>query len=123
MIGLARGVVKLVPYQPEWPSLFKQEAVLLRSVLGDRALHIEHIGSTAIHGMSAKPVIDLMVAVAGLIEAKSFVPEVEALGYEFRPDEEVADRLFFAKGLRSNRTHHLSLAEPTSEFYREKIMF
>lgn len=123
MIGLARGIVKLAPYQMEWPSLFEQEADLLYSVLGESALHIEHIGSTSIYGMSAKPIIDMMVAVASLIEARSFVPKVESLGYEFRPDDEVADRLFFAKGPHSNRTHHLSLAEPTSEFYREKILF
>ena len=123
MIGLARGTVRLLPYQLKWKVFFAQEAALLRSRMGAAALRIEHIGSTAIEGMSAKPIIDLMVAVQSLNEAEVWIPTLEALGYEYRPDEAVADRLFFAKGSHSRRTHHLSLAEPTSKFYAEKLLF
>jgi len=123
MIGLARGTVEVVPYRPEWQSLFATEADLLRAVMGAAALHVEHIGSTAIVGMTAKPIIDLMVAVESLAEAESWIPTLAALGYEFRPDTGVPDRLFFAKGPRTLRTHHLSLAEPTSAFYTEKLLF
>src|SRR2546423_12254807 len=123
MLGLSRGTVRVVPYRPEWAALFAREAALLRSIMGAAALGIEHIGSTSIEGMDAKPIIDLMVAVNSLGGAKVWIPELEAAGYEFRPDETVPDRLFFAKGPRSRRTHHLSLAEPTSEFYVHKLLF
>jgi len=122
-IGLARGTVQLVPYQPGWHDLFRQEALLLRSVMGEEALQIEHIGSTSLEGMPAKPIIDLMVAIPSLTGAQRWIPQLEALTYEWRPDTEVPDRLFFAKGPRHQRTHHLSLAEPTSYFYRSKLLF
>jgi GrpB-like predicted nucleotidyltransferase (UPF0157 family) len=73
--------------------------------------------------MAAKPIIDLMCAVASLDKARALRPRLEALGYEYRPDESVPGRLFFAKGPRSNRTHHLSLSEPSSTFYKEKLLF
>ena len=123
MIGLARGTVLLLPYQPEWKTLFEQEADLLNSIMGAAAYHIEHVGSTAIDGMSAKPIIDLVVVINSLNEAGSWIPTLEAIGYEYRPDQGVPDRLFLAKGPHSRRTHHLSLAEATSEFYIEKLLF
>lgn len=122
-VGLPRGTVRVVPYDPEWRSLYEREASLLRAVMGRSALCVEHIGSTALEGMDSKPIIDLMVAVESLDEAAASVPHLEALGYEFRPDSGVADRLFFAKGAREHRTHHLSLAEPSSNFYAEKLLF
>lgn len=123
MIGLSRGTVRVVPYQREWAALFEREAVWLRALMGESARAVEHIGSTSIEGMDAKPIIDLMVAVESLGAAGVWIPELEAEGYEFRPDAGVPDRLFFAKGPRHLRTHHLSLAEPTSEFYTQKLLF
>ena len=123
MIGLERGKVLVVPYQTGWKSAFRREAALLRSTFGAGLLRVEHIGSTAIEGMAAKPIIDLMCAVACLDGARAFRPRLEALGYEYRPDEALPDRLFFAKGPRSRRTHHLSLSEPGSRFYEEKLLF
>lgn len=123
MIGLQRGKVQIVPHHAEWKTAFQREAILLRSVFADAILNIEHIGSTAIEGMAAKPIIDLMCVVSSLEEAKSFRTRLETLGYEYRPDESVPDRIFFAKGPRSNRTHHLSLTEPDSTFYKEKLLF
>jgi GrpB-like predicted nucleotidyltransferase (UPF0157 family) len=103
--------------------LFDEEAALLRSVMGEAARHIEHIGSTAIQGMTAKPIIDLVVVVNTLKEAAVWIPTLEALGYENRSSDTVPDRLFLAKGPRERRTHYLSLTESTSKFYREKLLF
>jgi GrpB-like predicted nucleotidyltransferase (UPF0157 family) len=91
--------------------------------MGTAVVEIEHIGSTSLEGMPAKPIIDLMVAIPSLSEARRWIPRLEALTYEWRPDTEVPDRIFFAKGPRHERTHHLSLAEPTSNFYRSKLLF
>lgn len=123
MIGLARGTVQLQPYSPEWKTLFEQEAVLLRSAMGAAAQHVEHVGSTAINGMPAKPIIDLVVVVVSLNEAGVWIPTLKTLGYEHRENDGVTDRLFFAKGPHSRRTHHLSLTEARSKFYTEKVLF
>lgn len=123
MVGLPRGTVLVVAYRPEWKTLFEEEAARLRALLGAAALSVEHVGSTAVEGMDAKPLIDLLVGVRDLGEARGWIPELEAHGYEFRPDEDIPDRLFFAKGPRAWRTHHLSLAEPSSGFYTKHLRF
>lgn len=123
MIGLARGTVQVIPYQADWQHLFEDEAAKLRAALGEPELRIEHVGSTAIAGMDAKPIIDLMAAVPSLARAAGLVPVLEGLGYEYRGDGGTPGRLFFAKGPASRRTHHLSLAEPTSAFWRETLLF
>ena len=110
-------------YQKAWPALFAAEAELLRRVMGAAARRIEHIGSTALVGMDAKPIIDLMVAVENLAAAERFKPVLEAEGYEYRPDPDTPDRIYFAKGPHSRRTHHLSLAEPTSAFFTRHLLF
>lgn len=123
LIGLARGTVQVVPYQAAWAALFQAEAALLRRVMGAAALRIEHIGSTALVRMPAKPIIDLMVAVENQTEAERWLPALTTLGYEHRPDAENPDRIFFAKGPHSQRTHHLSLTEPTSDFFTKHLLF
>ena len=107
--------IALVDYDPNWPALFAEEAARLRLALGDSVIAIEHFGSTAIPGLSAKPVIDLLVAVSSLPEARgAAVPALEALGYACWRDNPAPDRLFFVKGLPPNgpRTHHVHIAEP-----------
>jgi GrpB-like predicted nucleotidyltransferase (UPF0157 family) len=123
MIGLKRGTVQLVAYQPAWRMRFEEEAQRLRSALGARILHIEHVGSTAIEGMDAKPIIDMMVAVESMVKARDLVPLLKALGYQYREDDPVPGRLFFANGPPNKRTHHLSLTEPTTSCWMEHILF
>ena len=98
MIGLKRGTVQIVSYQPGWRRLFEEEAVTLRSAVGCHALEIEHVGSTAIEGMDAKPIIDIIVAVDSLDGARELVPIVEALGYTYKKNDDVPGRVFFVKG-------------------------
>ncbi len=113
----------LVSHRPEWGVLFEEEAARLRSALGDNILRVEHVGSTAVEGMDAKPLIDMMAAVGSLDEAHGLVPVVEGLGYEHRDDGGVRGRIFLAKGPRTLRTHHLSLTEPTSDHWRRSLLF
>jgi len=68
MIDQHKRNLAVVPYQSGWIELFEQEADLLRSILGEQALCIEHIGSTSIPGMASKPIIDIMVAVVSLTQ-------------------------------------------------------
>ncbi len=123
MIGLARGIVQIVPYEETWPALFCQEAERLRFELGRAIGAIEHVGSTAVPGLSAKPIIDMMAAVVSLPAARELIPPLEQIGYEHRPDDTVPGRLFFAYGPHSSRSYHLSLTEPDSSFWREHICF
>jgi GrpB-like predicted nucleotidyltransferase (UPF0157 family) len=121
VIGLARGVVKVVSYSPEWPRCFEEEAARLREALGERI--IEHVGSTSIEGMDAKPIIDLLVAVENLQEAEDFCPVLEQMGYERRPNGDLPGRVYYAKGPQDFRTHHLSFSVPGSDFWRDHVAF
>lgn len=82
--------VEIVDYDPEWPERFETEKVLLTDAFGDAAIRIEHIGSTAVPGLGAKPVIDILVTVARVVEA-TIVAIVAPLGFELRVRE--ADHL------------------------------
>lgn len=123
-IGLPRGTVILQEYNPEWPVLFTQEKELLRNAFGKRILAIEHIGSTAIPGMPAKPIIDINVAIESLDDIDDFIEQLPKLGYEYMPNRRFADRQFFPKGPPKCRTHHLNLVEidsPTA--WRNQLLF
>ena len=78
------GRVVLVESDPEWPRLFEREAERIRAALGDRALQIEHTGSTSIPGLAAKPVIDILLVVADSADEAAYVPPLEAAGYVLR---------------------------------------
>jgi GrpB-like predicted nucleotidyltransferase (UPF0157 family) len=124
MVGLERGTVTLIPHQPEWKRRYEREVERLESIASDRLHEYEHIGSTAIEGLAAKPIIDLLAVIDNINDAcATLVPVLEKHGYEYRPDGDVRGRLFFAKGPRTKRTHYLSLTEQNSDFYAEKLAF
>jgi GrpB-like predicted nucleotidyltransferase (UPF0157 family) len=122
-LGLARGTVRLHAHTPAWPIAFATEVERLRAAVGDHFSVIEHVGSTAIDGMRAKPIVDMMAAVASLDAARALISPIEALGYEYRPDAPPLDRVFFAKGPRHRRTHHLSLTQLNSEYWFRTLLF
>jgi len=107
--------IALVEYNQRWPELFAVEAARLRAALGEGVVAVEHFGSTAVPGLAAKPVIDLLVGVRSVAEAREkAVPALEALGYAFWHDNPNPDHLFFVRGLPPNgpRTHHVHMVEP-----------
>jgi GrpB-like predicted nucleotidyltransferase (UPF0157 family) len=73
-----------VEYDPRWPEQFAREEARIRAALGDRALQIEHIGSTAVPGLPAKPIIDILLVVADSAHEPSYVPALEAARYVLR---------------------------------------
>lgn len=95
----------------------------MQSVTGDRPLEFEHVGSTAVEGLAAKPIIDLLAVVEDADDATALVPVLEDNGYEHRPNDGVPDREFLARGPRTNRTHYLSLVERDGDCYREQVAF
>ena len=78
------GPVLLADYDPAWPALFEREAARIRSVLGDRVRLLEHAGSTSVPGLSAKPIIDIVLAVPDSSDEAAYVPPMEGAGYVLR---------------------------------------
>ena len=78
------STIYLAPYDPEWSRLFEREERRIRAALSDRALLIEHAGSTSVPGLSAKPIIDIVLAVADTTDELAYVPAMEAAGYVLR---------------------------------------
>jgi GrpB-like predicted nucleotidyltransferase (UPF0157 family) len=78
------GPVKVADYDPGWPRLFAREADRVRAALGDRVLLLEHVGSTAVPGLAAKPRIDILLVVAASSHEPAYVPALEAAGYVLR---------------------------------------
>lgn len=88
--------ITLVEYDPSWSDLFEQEANRIRSVLGNKALQIEHVGSTSVPGLCAKPIIDMLLVVKDSADELSYVPALESAGYilRIREPEWFEHRLF-----------------------------
>lgn len=78
------GRVTLVDYDPAWPLLFAREADRIRGVLGDRVLLLEHVGSTSVPGLLAKPILDMLLVVADSADEAAYVEPLEAAGYVLR---------------------------------------
>ena len=114
-LGVKRGTVVLAPHNPEWEILFEKEKELLLCTFRSRIRAIEHIGSTAIAGIPAKPIIDMNVAVDSIDDIDDFIAKLPTLGYEYIPERRFSDRQFFPKGSPECRTHHLNLVEMSSE--------
>lgn len=124
MLGLKRGTVKLVKAHEEWARLYEIEKKLLLKTLGNLVVSIEHVGSTAIPGVPAKPIIDIRIAVSSLDSShiEKFVEPLTNLGYFYMHAFE--DRYFFAKGPEEKRTHHVSLVHADSEVgWEDSILF
>lgn len=114
--------VEIVPYDPRWPEMFAKEAARLRAALpADLVLGVEHFGSTAVPGLAAKPIIDILIAVRSLAEAQERAIEpLEALDYVFWYDNPKTDRMYFVKGMPpygTRRTHHVHLTETSGEMW------
>jgi GrpB-like predicted nucleotidyltransferase (UPF0157 family) len=78
------GPVTLVPYDPAWPELFAREERRIRAALGAHALHVDHVGSTSVPGLAAKPIVDIVLRVAGSADEPAWLPALEASGYVLR---------------------------------------
>ncbi len=76
--------VHLAEYDPAWPELYEREARRIRTALEDRVVQLEHVGSTSVPGLAAKPIIDILLVVADSADEASYVPDMEAAGYVLR---------------------------------------
>lgn len=117
-------MIRIVDYDPAWPARFVAEAGQLRRVLGARALRIDHVGSTSVPGLAAKPVIDIQVSVAPLQPAAAYAQALGQLGYSFIT-RGCFDLVypFFQKPGDWPSTHHVHLCEAGGEQERLHLAF
>lgn len=117
--------VVIESYNSEWPKVFKSEAFIIQQAIEPYITIIEHIGSTAVPGLAAKPIIDMLIGVKDLADAPHFIPPLQQLGYVYVPKHEVdlPERRYLYKQNNGEDTFHLHMVEPNSEFFRRHIAF
>jgi len=120
------GSIVISDYNPAWPATFEHERMSLHTALGPLVLTIEHIGSTAVPGLAAKPIIDLQLSVRSLAEARSScVGPLQALGYAYMPQYEarLPGELFFRKGHSGPWTHQLHILQGDHPRWQRRLLF
>ncbi|MEI9811782.1 MAG: GrpB family protein [Acidobacteriota bacterium] len=121
-LGLRSGEVRLLEAHAEWASMFEHERRAIAEAVGDAlTIQIEHVGSTAIPGVPAKPILDIAIGVRDYEAARVSVAPMERLGYEYRGEHGIAERLYFVKG--DPRTHHVHMVERDSEKWTSMVGF
>ena len=118
--------VKIIDYDSHWPLLYEKEKRLILDVIGHIVMRIEHIGSTAVPDLGAKPIIDVIVAVNHLNDAERCIEPLATIGYEYVPEyeDEMAERRYFHKGKPPKEQHyHLHMVELTSDFWKRHLLF
>jgi GrpB-like predicted nucleotidyltransferase (UPF0157 family) len=106
--------VRLVPHDPTWAAQAQHELRRIDDALGPIALRSEHVGSTAVPGLAAKPILDLLVSVARVEERGGYVERLQALGYLFVADPDSADFQLFARPPERPRSHHVHVCQAGS---------
>lgn len=123
MIGLQRGKVKLVPYSKDWKVEFEKEKKKLEKILGENVISIEHIGSTSIPGMTAKPIIDVMIGVHNVKKAGTQCAKIldKLPKYFYRPFK--YNERVVAKGDDFARTHYIHIVRHRGRMWNKQILF
>ena len=111
----------VVDYDPAWPARYEKERARIAEALQHVGVAIEHVGSTAVPGLAAKPIIDIMIGVREQADGDRCVEPLEAIGYEYRGEGDIPGRLHFRRG--DPRSHHLHLVERHSDFWKGHILF
>ena len=131
-LGLKRGTVKLLPHDSEWAEIFAREKQLLKKTFGNTIIAIEHVGSTAIPGIPAKPIIDMNIGVRSLKIARNMKNKFKKIGYEYRPVNPLISKRqkkqlkwqeLYVKGPESKRTHFAHVTVYNSDYWRRDLLF
>jgi|SRR5665213_1284579 len=120
-LGLHKEKVKLVPHNPKWASLYDAEEEKLWSLLDDNVVDIQHVGSTSIPGIVAKPLMSILITVKDLSSAKLWAAQLANEDYHIREDDE--RHLLYAKGPDDKRSYHLHVAPAGSEYAGITVLF
>ena len=113
--------VRLVPYDSTWPLEFAAEADRIERACAGLSLRLEHIGSTSIPGLAAKPVIDILAGRPGNVPGHMYVAAFAQLGYEHKGAFGLPGRNYFRRGMP--RTHHVHMVNSSSDLWRDHLLF
>ena len=116
--------VVIVDYDPRWPALFEEERAIICAAIGAHIIAIEHVGSTAVPGLGAKPVIDIIVGSRSLADAARCIEPLRAAGYGYHPqhEAEMPERRYFDVQT-DRRDAHLHMVEFGGEFWQRHLAF
>lgn len=105
--------VVIVPYDDKWPEMFETESLLIKTLLGAVAVSVHHIGSTSVPGLSAKPIIDILVEVTDINELDAYNLAMVSAGYISRGENGIPGRRYFIKGggQRSHQVHAFAIGD------------
>lgn len=125
MIAVLKMKIYLEEYNPYWKTLFDTEKQLLISTLIDLNIVVEHIGSTSVKGLRAKPVIDIMIGLEDFNLADKQIEKIEKLGYKYISiyEDTMPFRRFFTKSENGIRTHHIHMVEIGTDFWTRLLLF
>lgn len=116
--GVEYRRIEIVPYDPAWPARFREEERRQRAALGRGAVRVDHVGSTAVPGLAAKPIVDIQISVADVEDERAYLPALETAGYLLRVRE---------PGHRLVRTPeldvHVHICTSGSEWERDHLLF
>jgi GrpB-like predicted nucleotidyltransferase (UPF0157 family) len=117
-----KRIVGVVSYNSNWKKMYKEESEKIKNVLSDIIIDIHHIGSTAIPGIKAKPVVDILVEVEDIEGVNQYNHKMKELGYEAMGEYGIPKRRFFRKG-GNNRTHHIHVFQLGNKEIERHINF
>jgi GrpB-like predicted nucleotidyltransferase (UPF0157 family) len=122
-LGLESGTVRVVPYDSTWPTLFEAEAGELRQRFEGAGLPLvfEHTGSTAVPGLAAKPILDILAGYPAGAVVAAYIGVLTEAGYTHRGEQEIPGREFFRRG--NPRAYHVHLTAIESGFWRDHLTF
>jgi GrpB-like predicted nucleotidyltransferase (UPF0157 family) len=118
--------VIIVDYNPMWPTLYEEERAQILHAIGEYIGDIQHVGSTSVPGLGAKPIIDIMIGIHNLSLVEKCVQPFQNLGYEYRGEFGIPNRHYFRKPpdtLSTHRTHHIHMVETNHDGWRKTLLF
>ena len=117
--------IEIVEYNPDWPGLFVLERDHILAACGGSIQQIEHIGSTAVPGLPAKPIIDILAGVDSLSTADRLVPMIKSIGYEYVSifETDLPERRYFVKEGEQADLVHIHMVVVGTDFWRRHILF
>ena len=117
--------VTIAEYSPHWPAQFDAEADIIRSAFGATKIELEHIGSTAVTGLAAKPIIDVLLGANSLAVIERHIRHLEAMGYRYVPEfeKQLPERRYFVKPNGGAAQFHLHAVKHGDTFWRDHLRF
>jgi GrpB-like predicted nucleotidyltransferase (UPF0157 family) len=119
--------VRIVEYNPEWPEIYELEKNKIQEKIGEYIASIDHIGSTAVEGLVAKPIIDILIGLNSLDDAQYCIPKLEELNYEYVPEFEdvLPERRYLRKPPHDQgpRDYHIHMVELKTYFWKRQLIF